>query len=85
MSHTLSASLRAEVTTLLAPAEEVLASLEVDLNTSLHFTHGVVLLTNRRLLAKMDEDSGWSEWAYRPGLTLGHHDHAGVGSLELHD
>jgi len=49
----LPASWRAEVTTQLAPAEEILASLEVDLNASLHFARGLVLLTNQRVLAKM--------------------------------
>ncbi|WP_414648752.1 ABC transporter ATP-binding protein [Collimonas sp.] len=85
LSPMLPASWRAEVTTQLAPAEEILASLEVDLNASLHFARGLVLLTNQRVLAKMAADSSWCEWAYRPGLTLGHHDHAGVGSLELFD
>ncbi|HWW99666.1 ABC transporter ATP-binding protein [Collimonas sp.] len=81
----LPATLRAEVTTQLAPAEEILASLAIDLNASLHFAQGLVLVTNQRVLAKMAEDSSWREWSYRAGLKLGHHDHAGVGSLELLD
>ncbi|AMP06021.1 ABC transporter ATP-binding protein [Collimonas pratensis] len=81
----LPATLRAEVTTQLGPTEEILASLVIDLNASLHFAQGLVLVTSQRVLAKMAEDSSWREWSYRAGLKLGHHDHAGVGSLELHD
>lgn len=73
------------MTTQLAPAEEILASLAIDLNASLHFAQGLVLVTSQRVLAKMADDSSWREWSYRAGLKLGHHDHAGVGSLELHD
>ena len=31
------------------------------------------------------KDSSWRVWPYSPGLKLKHHDHAGVGSLELQD
>jgi ATP-binding cassette subfamily B protein len=42
-------------------------------------------VTDRRLLSRAQGEPAWREWAYRPGLALLHHDHAGVGSLELHD
>ena len=76
---------RAEVESQLAGNEEILAWLEVDLDARLHFTPGLVLVTNRRLLARAPAETGWQDWPYRDELALQHHDHAGVGSLELHD
>jgi len=64
--------------------EQVLASLEADLNAQLCFVDGLLLVTNQRLLARAP-DGTWQAWAYRPGLVLKHHDHAGVGHLALHD
>jgi ATP-binding cassette subfamily B protein len=69
----------------LAPGENVLTSVEVDLDAKLRFKRGLVVVTNRRLLAKSPGEDGWRDWAYRPGLVLRHHDHAGVGHLELVD
>ncbi|MGH8806403.1 MAG: ABC transporter ATP-binding protein [Noviherbaspirillum sp.] len=74
-----------EVQARLQPAEAVLACVELDLDTSLHFAPGIVVVTNLRLLAKASGESGWKEWPHRQHLTLAHHDHAGVGTLELHD
>ena len=76
---------RAEVESQLANEEEILAWLEIDLDARLHFTQGLVVVTNRRLLAKGVEETAWRDWTYRKGLALQRHDHAGVGSLELHD
>lgn len=76
---------RTEVEPHLADQENILAWLEVDLDTRLHFIHGLVVVTNRRLLSKRVDETAWQDWPYRQGLTLQHHDHAGVGSLELHD
>ncbi|MBZ0095328.1 MAG: ABC transporter ATP-binding protein/permease [Sulfuricella sp.] len=76
---------RAEVESQLANEEEILAWLEVDLDVRLHFTQGLVVVTDRRLLARGLEEAAWRDWAYRKGLVLQRHDHAGVGSLELHD
>jgi ATP-binding cassette subfamily B protein len=75
---------RAEVQAQLHADERVLATLEADLNAQLCFVDGLVLVTNHRLLARAP-DGQWQAWAYRPGLALKHHDHAGVGHLELHD
>ena len=65
--------------------EEILAWLELDLDTTLRFTRGIVVVTNARLLAMSSEQSRTStqSWPYRPGLTLSRSDHAGVGTLEL--
>ncbi len=76
---------RAQAEPQLEPGEQVLAWLEIDLTERLHFAHGLLLATNRRLLAKAPESAGWQYWEYRQGLLLQHHDHAGVGTLELLD
>ena len=71
--------------------ENVLCTLAVDLNPELHFANGLVALTDRRLLA-FNQAGGWTHWnlltpagAPVSGLHLRHFDHAGVGTLELHD
>ncbi len=74
----------------LAIGENVLATLAVDLDPQLRFATGLVALTDRRLLA-LDAKGTWADWstvdssgAALPGLELHHFDHAGVGTLELH-
>jgi ATP-binding cassette, subfamily B, bacterial len=74
----------------LANQENVLCTLAVDLNADLHFAKGLVALTDRRLMAF--SQTGWSRWDLLSatgtpvqGLRLRHFDHAGVGTLELHD
>jgi ATP-binding cassette subfamily B protein len=69
----------------LAPGENVLTGVEVDLDTKLRFTKGVLVVTNHRLLSRAPGETTWRDWAFRPGLALRHHDHAGVGHLELVD
>ena len=75
----------------LANQENVLCTLAVDLNAELRFASGLVALTDRRLLA-FSASGGWVHWdlltpigTLVPGLRLRHFDHAGVGTLELHD
>jgi ATP-binding cassette subfamily B protein len=63
--------------------ENVLATLEVDLDTAMHFVPGALALTERRLLAW--EAGRWTEWPLAEGLALRHGDHAGIGMLELQD
>jgi ATP-binding cassette, subfamily B, bacterial len=67
------------------PDENVLATLEVDLDNRLHFVKGLLVVTNRRLLACTGSQSQWQAWDYRADLVLHHHDHAGVGHLDLVD
>ena len=74
-----------EVEKELAPGENVLSAVEVDLDARLRFKKGLLLVTDRRLLARGAGESEWKQWSYRPGLALTHHDHAGVGHLELAD
>jgi ATP-binding cassette subfamily B protein len=69
----------------LAQGETVVSALKLDLDLRLHFVDGMLLVTERRLLARGADDSGWHAWPYRSGLKLTHHDHAGVGHLELQD
>ncbi len=69
----------------LAPEENVLSALEVDLDSKLHFNKGLVLLTERRIMARAPGETVWRDWTYRPAMSLKLHDHAGVGHLELVD
>ena len=72
----------AQASAQLAPGETLLGWMEVDLNTQLRFTAGVILLTDRRLLSQPAEQAAWHSWPLQAELQLHHHDHAGVGSLE---
>ena len=76
---------RAEVQAQLQSQENVVASLEVDLDRKLNFSRGEVVLTNQRLLSRASGESGWRDWSFRADLELKHHDHAGVGHLDLFD
>ncbi len=68
----------------LHPTENVLGALEVDLDASLRFGRGVMVITNQRLLARFPNETHWQAWSlHTPGLRMAHHDHAGVGTLEL--
>ena len=75
---------RSQVYSQLQSGENVSALLEVDLDTQLRFVKALLLVTNQRLLFR-EADGIWHSWAYRSGLTLGHHDHAGVAHLTLQD
>ncbi len=67
----------------LHPQENVCATLEVDLDTRLHFVAGLVVVTNRRVLSCSSAQGDWQQWPLQSGLNLLHHDHAGVGHLDL--
>jgi ATP-binding cassette subfamily B protein len=69
----------------LAAGEMVLAWLEHDLDDDLRFACGLLVVTDRRVLAQAPGATAWNEWRYRKGLSLRHSDHAGVGTLELDD
>ncbi|MCX7276651.1 MAG: ABC transporter ATP-binding protein [Burkholderiales bacterium] len=79
--HTVDISLGLQ--TQLLAHENVVASLSVDLDTQLRFAPGLLALTNQRLLAF--QGGAWQTWALTPDMVLRHSDHAGVGTLELHD
>ena len=82
-SHTLPAPWRDAAGLRLRSGENVLAWLEVDLNAQLHFSQGLVIITDQRVLDMADAVSAWQEWSYDPKMSMLHHDHAGVGTLEL--
>ncbi|WP_402721330.1 ABC transporter ATP-binding protein [Janthinobacterium rivuli] len=75
---------RLEMQQQLSKGETVVAALVLDLDDRLHFIKGLVVVTQRRILARASA-AAWSAWPYVPGLALKHHDHAGVGHLELVD
>ncbi|HQR02602.1 MAG: ABC transporter ATP-binding protein [Proteobacteria bacterium] len=72
------------VTASLESGEQLLAWMELDLNAALRFQPGLLVLTDRRLLVK-EEGQSWQHWQLLAGMRLSHHDHAGVGTLELVD
>ena len=69
----------------LDPSENVLARLPVDLDQRLHFGQGEIILTHQRLMAKSPGHEDWQSWPLNASLRLLHHDHAGVGHLQLVD
>lgn len=69
----------------LAAGEAVEDWLPLDLTEALHFGRGLLVLTDRRLLACPPETGAWVAYPLRPDLGLEHGDHAGVGTLALVD
>ena len=74
---------RSEVQAQLSQGENVVSALEVDLDQQLRFSRGVVLVTTRRLLSRAPGAAEWQAWPFAHDLELKHHDHAGVGHMEL--
>jgi ATP-binding cassette subfamily B protein len=74
---------RSEIQAQLSFEENVAGALEVDLDQQLRFSKGVIVVTDSRILARAPGQDGWQAWPFAKGLTLKHHDHAGVGHLEL--
>lgn len=67
----------------LSSAEQANAWLSINLDAQLHFTENFLVLTNQRLMFFSAHET--HKYAYRTGLKLSHHDHAGVGKIELFD
>jgi len=78
-------SAQADLRAQLATNENVLSTLTVDLDRQLRFASGLLALTERRLLAREPGTGRWSAWPLDARLALRHFDHAGVGTIELHD
>ena len=78
---------QARLQALLAPQENVQEALVVDLSHDLRFSPSSLVLTDTRLLAPDGTTSAPAaqSWPLRPDLQLRMSDHAGVGTLELHD
>ncbi len=79
----LPAAWKNEVEVKLNGDEKILAHLELDLDSTLRFVPGLIVVTDRRLLANPPGTDAWREWNYDQGLKLTHQDHAGVGMIEL--
>jgi len=75
---------RGEISACLAARERIVATFEIDLNSALHFQRGILVLTDRHLLAR-EGHAEWQRWELRAGLVLKYRDHTGVGVLELCD
>jgi ATP-binding cassette subfamily B protein len=75
--------LRHSIAQTLNANESVVTVLELDLNEQLHFSKGLVCLTNQGLIASTEDFSSWSRWLFSEDLKLHLHDHAGVANLEL--
>ena len=84
-SMPLPSSWQAPVDAELAAQEKIVAWFEIDLDRELRFSPGLVVVTDRRVLARSADEASWQSHAFRPGLRLSRRDHSGVGSLELFD
>ncbi|MFG6489936.1 ABC transporter ATP-binding protein [Roseateles sp. BYS78W] len=69
----------------LLAGENVVATLEVDLDAHGHFGQGLIALTNAHLLAFEPASGSWSDFPLAPGLALKLSDHGGLAFLELFD
>lgn len=67
----------------LLAGENVVATLEVDLDAHGRFAQGLIALTNARLLAFEPASGTWSDEALAPGLSLKLSDHGGLAFMEL--
>ena len=76
---------RDQVQKQLHPQENVLAALEVDLDSQLRFVRGLVVVTSQRVLSRVNGDAQWEQWPIAEGMQLQLHDHGGVGHLNLQD
>ena len=83
-SNVFNGPLGAELRAQLANHENVQAVLPVDLTVSLRFAQGLLVLTESRIVGK-DADGDWQSWPWSADLKLRLMEHAGVGTLELHN
>jgi ATP-binding cassette subfamily B protein len=75
-----------EIEAQMEPGENLLTSFEPDLDSTLHYAPGLVLLTDRRILSREPADGAdprWQAWPLAPDVTLQSHERTGVGLLEL--
>jgi ATP-binding cassette, subfamily B, bacterial len=68
-----------------ALVQHIQPQLARDLDTCLQFAKSYLIVTDRRLLTGRAGEINWTDWPFRQGLRLQHHDHAGVGRLALVD
>lgn len=55
------------------------------MTNQLFFSEGILIVSNQRLLSKMQNEENWYSFVYQKGLELTIHDHAGIGHIELFD
>jgi len=67
----------------LQPGERTLVALELDLDRRLRYGAGLLVLTDRALLARAPGEADWQRFPLRPDSRLELHDHAGAAALEL--
>ncbi len=87
-SATLPTPWQRELDAQLRPSEEVVAWFEPNLDATLRFGHGIVVLTNLGVLAKQPVPSGdtppqWLRWELAEIREIKKQDRAGLGILEL--
>jgi len=80
--HARPASWNAEASALLTEGERILTWMDLDLDLSLNFVQGTLLLTDHRLMAQIS-GAPWQQWELETPQTLRYSDHAGVACLEL--
>ena len=83
---TLPADRRDETARQLHAGETLLAVFEPDLDHQLRYADGLVVLTDRRLLAREPDGSAgsaWQSWPIMPGMSLRTVEHGSAGALEL--
>ncbi len=67
----------------LQPGERTLVALELDLDRRLRYGAGLLVLTDRALVARAPGETDWQRFPLHPDSRLELHDHAGAASLEL--
>jgi len=65
--------------------EPIIAWLEINLDPLLHFKKQLLVLSAERLIHIIDPQMAAVSYPFQANLHCQHHDHAGVGSLELFD
>src|SRR5262245_6533433 len=65
------------------PGEVVLAWFETDLDASLYYERGLVVLTGGRLLAAERGGEQWQAWPLEAGTSLRNVEKGSAGALEL--
>lgn len=73
---------QSRVTSRLESNESVIAWVSIDLDSTLNYRDGLLVLTAQRVL-HFSPDGGDESWALDVRQRLNHFDHAGVGTIEL--
>src|SRR5262249_49077172 len=86
---TLPADRRSEVADQLQTGETLLAWFEPDLDLQLRYAAGMVILTDRRVLSRAEDEADtnaqWQRWPVTAGTSLRPVGHGGAGARELVD